>query len=99
MLIKLHIVSNKGTLLDRFIERLHIAINPESINVVKLPTKKRLFTVLKSPFVNKKSREQFGISTHRRLVILREVDLLIFSHFLKGISCKGVSFKISFKGG
>jgi hypothetical protein len=37
MLIKLHIVSNKGTLLDRFIERLHIAINPESINVVKLP--------------------------------------------------------------
>jgi ribosomal protein S10 len=99
MLIKLHIVSNKGGLLDIFIKKLHVAINPECINVVKLPTKKRLFTVLKSPFVNKKSREQFGISTHRRLVILRKVDLLMFSHFLKEISCKGVSFKITVKGG
>ena len=99
MIIRLHVVSNKGSLLDRFIKRLHIAIHPESINVVKLPTKKRLFTVLKSPFVNKKSREQFGISTHRRLVILKKVDLFMFSHFLKGISCKGVSFKITFKGG
>jgi ribosomal protein S10 len=51
MLIKLHIVSNKGGLLDIFIKKLHVAINPECINVVKLPTKKRLFTVLKSPFV------------------------------------------------
>jgi ribosomal protein S10 len=99
MLIKLHIVSNKSSLLDTFIKKLHDAIGFGYIDVVNLPTKKRLFTVLKSPFVNKKSRDQFGISTHRRLVILRKVDLVMFSHILKGISCKGVSFKITLKGG
>ena len=35
---------------------------------VPLPTKRELFTVLKSPFVDKKSREQFELKTHKRLV-------------------------------
>ena len=35
---------------------------------IPLPTKKELFTVLRSPHVNKKSREQFEIRTHKRLL-------------------------------
>jgi len=35
---------------------------------VPLPTKRELYTVLKSPFVDKKSREQFELKTHKRLV-------------------------------
>jgi len=35
---------------------------------VPLPTKRELFTVLRSPHVNKKSREQFEIKTHKRLL-------------------------------
>jgi len=34
---------------------------------IPLPVKKERFTVLRSPFVNKKSREQFEIRTHKRL--------------------------------
>ena len=35
---------------------------------IPLPTKKRIFTVLKSTFVNKKSREQFQTKIHKRLI-------------------------------
>ncbi|NQU73351.1 MAG: 30S ribosomal protein S10 [Candidatus Omnitrophica bacterium] len=33
-----------------------------------LPTKREIFTVLRSPHVDKKSREQFQIKTHKRLL-------------------------------
>lgn len=35
---------------------------------IPLPTRKEVFTVLRSPHVNKKSREQFEIRTHKRLI-------------------------------
>jgi small subunit ribosomal protein S10 len=35
---------------------------------VPLPTKRELYTVLKSPHVDKKSREQFELKTHKRLL-------------------------------
>ena len=35
---------------------------------IPLPTKKNKFTVLRSPHVDKKSREQFEIRTHKRLL-------------------------------
>ncbi len=35
---------------------------------VPLPTRTNKFTVLRSPFVNKKSREQFEMRNHKRLV-------------------------------
>ena len=35
---------------------------------VPLPTKKEIYTVLRSPFIDKKSREQFMMRTHKRLL-------------------------------
>ncbi|MEA3305834.1 MAG: 30S ribosomal protein S10 [Candidatus Omnitrophota bacterium] len=35
---------------------------------VPLPTKREIFTVLRSPHVDKKSREQFLLKTHKRLI-------------------------------
>lgn len=35
---------------------------------IPLPTKKEIYTVLRSPHVNRKSREQFEIRTHIRLL-------------------------------
>lgn len=35
---------------------------------IPLPTRREIFTVLRSPHVNRKSREQFEIRTHKRLV-------------------------------
>ena len=39
---------------------------------VPLPTKKEIYTVLRSPVIDKKSREQFAIATHKRLIELLE---------------------------
>ncbi|MCI5057907.1 MAG: 30S ribosomal protein S10 [Flavobacteriales bacterium] len=35
---------------------------------IPLPTHKRIYTVLRSPHVNKKSREQFELSSYKRLM-------------------------------
>ena len=35
---------------------------------IPLPTRINKYTVLKSPFVNKKAREQFEMRTHKRLI-------------------------------
>ena len=35
---------------------------------IPLPTHKRIFTVNRSTFVNKKSREQFQLSSYKRLI-------------------------------
>lgn len=37
---------------------------------IPLPTKLRRYTVLRSPHVNKKAREQFEMRTHKRLLDL-----------------------------
>ena len=35
---------------------------------IPLPTRREVFTVLRSPHVDKKSREQFQIKTHKRIL-------------------------------
>ena len=39
---------------------------------IPLPTKKELYTVLRSPNIDKKSREQFHLVIHKRLIDLIE---------------------------
>lgn len=39
---------------------------------VPLPSKRELYTVLRSPFIDKKSREQFQLVTHKRLIDILE---------------------------
>ncbi|AIL12569.1 MAG: 30S ribosomal protein S10 [Candidatus Paracaedimonas acanthamoebae] len=39
---------------------------------IPLPTKKEVFTVNRSPHIDKKSREQFEIRTHKRLLDITE---------------------------
>jgi small subunit ribosomal protein S10 len=39
---------------------------------VPLPTRREIYTVLRSPFIDKKSREQFEIRTHKRIIDITE---------------------------
>ncbi len=57
---------------------------------IPLPTVKNKYTVLRSPHVDKKSREQFEIRTHRRLVDILDptpqtVDALMKLELAAGI--------------
>jgi small subunit ribosomal protein S10 len=40
---------------------------------IPLPTRHKLFTVLRSPHVDKKSREQFELRVHKRLIEISDV--------------------------
>lgn len=35
---------------------------------IPLPSKREVYTVLRSPHIDKKSREQFSVTTHKRLL-------------------------------
>ena len=64
-------------LLDDFARQLVEAARRKGARVhgpIPLPTKKRIFTVLRSPFVNKDSREQFILRTHKRLIDTKEAS-------------------------
>jgi len=39
---------------------------------IPLPSKREVYTVLRSPFIDKKSREQFQMVTHKRLIDIVE---------------------------
>lgn len=39
---------------------------------IPLPTKKKIYTVLRSPHIDKKSREQFMLAIHKRVLELSE---------------------------
>ncbi|WP_288844009.1 30S ribosomal protein S10 [uncultured Megasphaera sp.] len=41
---------------------------------IPLPTEKNVFTILRSPHVNKDSREQFELRTHKRLIDILEAS-------------------------
>ena len=42
--------------------------NVDNVGVVSLPTDKRIYCVLRSPHVNKDSREHFEIRIHKRIL-------------------------------
>ena len=41
---------------------------------IPLPTERNVYTILRSPHVNKKSREQFEMRTHKRLIDILDID-------------------------
>ena len=41
---------------------------------IPLPTEQNIFTILRSPHVNKDSREQFELRTHKRLIDILEAS-------------------------
>jgi small subunit ribosomal protein S10 len=60
------------------------------VGPVPLPTKIEKFTVIRSPFIDKDSREQFEIRTHRRLVDVVEpssktIDALVRLNLPAGV--------------
>ncbi|MFT5617656.1 MAG: small subunit ribosomal protein S10 [Bacteroidia bacterium] len=69
--IRIKLKSYDHNLVDKSAEKIVRAVKTSGAIVsgpIPLPTKKEKFTVLKSPHVNKKSREQFQLCTYKRLV-------------------------------
>jgi len=72
--IRIKLKSFDHTLVDKSAEKIVKAVNSVKddkvvlIGPIPLPTQKKIFTVNRATFVNKKSREQFELSTYKRLL-------------------------------
>jgi small subunit ribosomal protein S10 len=61
---------------------------------IPLPTRIERFTVLRSPHVDKKSREQFELRTHRRIIDIHEPTAKTIGALGKLSMPAGVNIKI-----
>jgi len=69
--IRIKLKSYDHNLVDKSAEKIAKTVRSTGAVVtgpLPLPTEKKIFTVLRSPFVNKKAREQFQLCTHKRLM-------------------------------
>lgn len=71
--IRLTLKSYDYRLLDNAVRQIVLTAKRTGSQVlgpVPFPNRKKLFTVLRSPHIDKKSREQFEIITHKRILDL-----------------------------
>ncbi len=69
--IRLTLKSYDHQLLDKAVKLIVSAVKrtgSQLVGPVPLPNRRRCFTVLRSPHIDKKSREQFELTTHRRIL-------------------------------
>jgi small subunit ribosomal protein S10 len=69
--VRIKIKSFDHSLVDQSAEKIVKTVRSSGAIVtgpIPLPTQKRIFTVLRSPHVNKKAREQFQLANHKRLM-------------------------------
>jgi small subunit ribosomal protein S10 len=69
--IRIKLRSYDHNLVDKSTEKIVKTVRNSGAIVtgpIPLPTEKKIFTVLRSPHVNKKSREQFQLRTHKRMI-------------------------------
>ncbi|MBA3547677.1 30S ribosomal protein S10 [Nannocystis sp.] len=61
---------------------------------IPLPTKINKYTVLRGPFIDKKSREQFEVRTHKRLLDILEPNKQTLDALMKLDLSAGVDVEI-----
>ena len=69
--LKIRLKAYDHRLLDQSAKRIVESVKKAGTKVngpIPLPTEKEVFTILRSVFVNKDSREQFERRTHKRLI-------------------------------
>ncbi|KIM37445.1 hypothetical protein M413DRAFT_77168, partial [Hebeloma cylindrosporum] len=97
----LHFRSHHIRLLNLFTHVAAHAASSLGIPVSKtasLPTKRRLWTVLRSPFVHKKSQENFERKTHKRAIKAWDADPEVVHRwitYLRANAMPGVGLKVT----
>ena len=69
--LRIGLKAYESNLLDDSCKRIMDSVtasNTKAVGPIPLPTKRRIYCVLRSPHVNKDSREHFEIRTHKRII-------------------------------
>lgn len=91
--IRIKLKSYDHNLVDKSAEKIVRTVKGTGAIVsgpIPLPTERSIYTVNRSPFVNKKSREQFEISSYKRLIDIfssssKTVDVLMKLELPSGV--------------
>ncbi len=97
--IRLKLQSYDHRLLDKAVRQIVLTAKRTGaalMGPVPLPNKKRCFTVLRSPHIDKKSREQFKLTTHKRVLDIispsdKTMDSLMKLNISSGVDVEIVS--------
>ena len=92
--IRIKLKSFDHNLVDKSAEKIVKTVKSTGAVIsgpVPLPTHKRIFTVLRSPHVNKKAREQFELNNYKRLIDIyssssKTVDALMRLELPSGVA-------------
>jgi len=70
-ILRIRLMSYDHRLIDKYAKQLVDLLLKEGMQIrgpVPLPTETRIYTVNRSPFIYKDSREQFELKIHKRLI-------------------------------
>ncbi len=90
MIYNIYLTSQNQSLLKNFSTKLKNFLNLIEKTVIKTksPIKIKKYTVLRSPHVNKKSREQFEIRTYKRLIQIKTKNNNLLIQILNQLNFK-----------
>ena len=95
--IRIHLRAYDNKILDLSTEEIVNTAKRTGAQVrgpIPLPTKLERFTVLRSPHIDKKSREQFETRTHKRLIDIEEPTPQTIEALMKLDLASGVDVEI-----
>jgi small subunit ribosomal protein S10 len=95
--IRIKLKSFDHSLVDRSAETIVKAVKDTGAILsgpIPLPTEKQIFTVLRSPHVNKKAREQFQLCTYKRLIDIQSSSAKTIDALIKLALPSGVEVAI-----
>lgn len=98
--IKIKLKSIKQNILEVYLQFLQISLKKHETNfsVFSLPIKKQKITLLKSPHVYKKAREQFELTTYSKIICIKNCtnkNLVKFLLYNKPSEIKSTIYKIN----
>ena len=95
--IRIKLKSYDHNLLDKSAEKIVKTVKSTGAVVsgpIPLPTHKRIYTVLRSPHVNKKAREQFELCAYKRLMDIYSISSKTVDALMKLELPSGVDVEI-----
>jgi small subunit ribosomal protein S10 len=95
--IRIKLKSFDHMLVDRSSETIVKAVKDTGALIsgpIPLPTEKQIYTVLRSPHVNKKAREQFQLCTYKRLIDIQSSSAKTIDALIKLALPSGVEVAI-----
>ncbi|WP_127942998.1 MULTISPECIES: 30S ribosomal protein S10 [unclassified Mycoplasma] len=98
--VKIKIRAYEAALVDQAARKITTVAEQENAKVsgpVPMPTRKEIFTVIRPTHIYKKSREQFEIRTHKRLIVLSSVSEKLLTTLKRLEVPSGVEIQVDFK--